>query len=559
MSIAALNRAVARSWVGRHFTLEGSGVKNERAGTRFTTELRAGLATFFAMAYILAVNAQIISDTGGPCVCTAVGGDCTTDPAYLTCVGEVKQDLVVATAAVSAIACFLMGFAANMPLGLAPGLGLNAYFTYQVVGYHGSGKVPYRTALAAVFIEGVIFLILSAIGVRQLITKAIPASIKTASACGIGLFLAFIGLQSSAGIGLVGGDAATLVTLGGCPANQKDADGRCLSGTMTSPTLWVGILGFVIISLLMSFRVKGAILIGIVFISAISWFRNSAITYFPDTPTGDDMYATFKKVVSVPHIKHTAGVMDFNLNSSEVWVALITFLYVDILDTTGTLFSMANYAGMTDETGDFEGSYPAFLSDAASCIVGACLGSSPVTAFVESGAGLAEGGRTGLTAITVSFFFILSLFFSPIFASFPPWATGPALLVVGVLMLQTTVSHINWKYLPDAVPAFLTIAVMPLTYSISYGLIAGLGSYIAINGTLLLLKTASGGRIVPPDAENKEIWGPKSASDLHPFWLSYFLRRPATKTGSGDESLSADEMSTEVDVEKADVDRKRSN
>ncbi|KAJ3145772.1 hypothetical protein HDU86_000639 [Geranomyces michiganensis] len=545
----SINQRIAKSVVGRYFKLEGSGAQNERPGTRFTTELRAGLATFFAMAYILAVNAQIISDSGGPCVCPEQG-PCLTNVAYLSCVAEVKQDLVVATAAVSAIACLLMGAFANMPLGLAPGLGLNAYFTYQVVGFHGTGNISYGTALAAVFIEGVIFVFLSAVGIRQLITRVIPASIKTASACGIGLFLAFIGMQSSAGIGLIGGDSATLVALAGCPRSAKDEEGRCLHGTMESPTLWIGILGFIIISILMSFRVKGSILIGIVFISAISWFRNTSITYFPDTETGNGMYETFKRVVAVPHIRRTAGQMDFNLGSGEIWVALITFLYVDLLDTTSTLFAMATYAGMTDEIGDFEGSYAAFLSDAVSCIIGACLGTSPITAFVESGAGLAEGGRTGLTAITVSFFFFLSLFFSPILGSFPGWATGPALIVVGVLMFQSAVRNINWNYLPDAIPAFLAIAIMPLSYSISYGLIAGLGSYVVINGTLLLLKTASKGRLVPPNYEEKEEWGPKTASDLLPFWLTHFMpsRKP---TGS------VDELATAVDVEKGPKDAKR--
>ncbi|TPX56648.1 hypothetical protein PhCBS80983_g04364 [Powellomyces hirtus] len=525
--LTSLNRKVAYSAVGKYFKLEGSGAVRERAGTRFTTELRAGLATFVTMAYIMAVNATIISDSGGTCGCKELGGPavCMKDPVYLECLREVKQDLVVATAAISAIATFFMGFLANLPLAIAPGLGLNAYFTYQVVGFQGSGNVSYQTALAAVFIEGVIFVVLSAVGLRQLITKFIPMSIKTASAAGIGLFLTFIGLQSSAGIGLVVGESSTLVTLGACPADLKDEMGHCKSGTMESPTTWVGILGFMIIALLMAFRVKGSILIGILFVSGISWFRNTSITYFPDTVQGNQMYEDFKSVVSVPRIKHTAGALDFNLNTGEVWVALITFLYVDILDTTGTMFTMANYAGFMDENGDFEGSYAAFLTDATSCMIGAALGSSPVTAFIESGAGLAEGGRTGLTAITTSFFFILSLFFSPIFAAFPPWATGPALLVIGVLMAQTTIMNINWKYLPDAIPAFLTIAIMPLTYSISHGLIAGLGSYIAINGTLLILKKVSGGRLVPPDVENKEDWGPKEPKDIYPFWLSYFMER----------------------------------
>ncbi|KAI8819425.1 purine transporter [Fimicolochytrium jonesii] len=544
-----LNASVAGSPVGKWFKLEGSGAKNERIGSNFTTEMRAGLATFVTMAYIISVNATILSDTGGTCGCTQGPDVCLADPVYQDCLRDLRKDLITATSAIATISTFAMGLFANLPLALAPGLGVNAYFAYTVVGFHGTGKVSYQTALAAVFIEGLIFLALSLLGLRQLLTKVVPLSIKTATAAGIGLFLAFIGLQSSEGIGIVGGSSATLVTLGGCPPDFKDKNGACTSRTMESPTTWVGILGFIIIAILMSYRVKGSLLIGIVFISAISWFRSTSITYFPYTDNGNSAFDYFKQVVDVPKIRHTAGALDFNLSSSSVWIALVTMLYVDILDTTGSLFSMAKYAGLVDEHGDFEGSYPAFITDAASISIGSLLGTSPNTVFIESGAGIAEGGKTGLTAIAASFFFFLSLFFAPIFASFPPWATGPALILVGVLMAQTAFADINWRYLPDAIPAFLTIAIMPMTYSIAYGLIAGLGSYIAINGTIYLLRVVSGGRLVPADKDLKEQWGPEHARELLPFWLSYFFRYGKDDEKRGDRSVGATNVEEEGDVE----------
>ncbi|TPX63677.1 hypothetical protein SpCBS45565_g06459 [Spizellomyces sp. 'palustris'] len=552
-ALETLNARIAATRAGKWFKLEGSGAIKERRGTRFTTEVRAGLATFVTMAYIISVNANILTDSGGTCGCSPRAPSvCLQDPEYLACLADIKKDLITATSAIAVIGCFLMGTFANLPLAIAPGLGLNAYFTYQVVGLHGSGNVSYQTALAAVFIEGIIFLVLSALGLRQLLTKAVPMSIKTASAAGIGLFLTFIGLQSSAGIGLVTGDGATLVALGGCPESEKKG-GVCLAHHMEGGHTWLGILGFLIIAFLTIFRVKGSILIGIIFISAVSWFRHTPVTFFPDTPSGNDAFDYFKKVVDVPRIRHIGGALDFSLGSGEVWVALITFLYVDILDTTGTMFSMAKYAGFMDESGDFEGSYPAFLSDATAITVGAVLGTSPSTAFIESGAGIAEGGRTGITALVTSFFFLLSLFFAPIFASFPPWSTGPALILVGAMMAQSAFSEINFKYLPDAIPAFLTIILMPLTYSIAYGLIAGIGSYIVINTVLLVLKKVSKGRWVPPDAENKEEWGPKEMKDLYPSWVNYLLGKSRGGKG-GDEATVHEAEVKEIVVDKGRVD-----
>jgi len=216
--------------------------------------------------------------------------------------------------------------------------------------------------------------------------------------------------------------------------------------------------------------------------------------------------------------------MDFQLNTSEVWVALITFLYVDIMDTTGTLYSMAKFGGYMYKNGDFDGSTAAFLCDATSISIGACFGLPPVTAFIESGAGITEGGRTGLTSVTTAILFFISLFFSPIFASFPPWATGPALIVVGSMMVKS-VRSINWDYTGDAIPAFLTIAMMPLSYSIAYGLIAGVGSYAAINGTVYILEIISGGRISPEDNDLREPWQNEgfTAANVLPAWIQKLI------------------------------------
>jgi len=519
-----LNKSIAHSAVGRYFRLDGSGARRERIGSTFTTEMRAGLTTFVTMAYIISVNAVLVTDSGGMCVCNSTPEDpiCKVEPEYQKCLSVLKLDLITATAAIACISTLLIGLFANLPIGLAPGMGLNAYFAYTVVGFHGSGKIRYDTALAAVFIEGILFILLSLFGIRQWLARLIPQSIKIATGAGIGLYLCFIGFQSSAGIALIGKDDATLVGLAGC---DKDADGYCIQGTrMESAKTWMGILGFVIISILLLFRVKGAVLIGILFVSILSWIRNTPFTFFPNTPKGDEMFDYFRKVATFHPIQTVLGKMDFQLNTSEVWIALITFLYVDIMDTTGTLYSMAKFGGYMYKNGDFDGSATAFLCDAVSICIGAVFGVPPVTAFIESGAGITEGGRTGLTSISTAFFFFISLFFSPIFASFPPWATGPALVIVGSMMAKS-VRSINWDYVGDAIPAFLTIALMPLSYSIAYGLIGGIGSYICINGVVYLLEKITGGRISPEDKDLREPYNAEAftLANVLPQWMQKLI------------------------------------
>ncbi|KAK4177554.1 permease family-domain-containing protein [Triangularia setosa] len=530
-----INQRVAASAVGYWFQLEGSGHPKERKGSQFLTEFRAGLATFFAMAYIIAVNANIVADSGGTCVCSndPLGDDpfCktsnTTSPLfnldYQLCKTEIKKDLITATAATSAMGTFFMGLFANLPVGIAPGMGLNAYFAYTVVGFNGSANVPFQTALTAIFIEGFIFFALALLGMRQWLARAIPRCIKLATSVGIGLFLTIIGLTYAQGIGLVLPGQAVPIQLAGC-LEADIAEGKCPDSVkMRSPMMWIGIFcGGVFTAMLMLYRVKGAIIAGIILVSIISWPRGTPVTYFPYTDLGNNNFDFFKKVVDFHPISNVLNVLDFNIAGADggaFGLALITFLYVDILDTTGTLYSMARYANLVDPvTQDFEGSTIAYMVDSITIVIGAVLGTPPVTAFVESGAGIGEGGKTGLTAMWTGLCFFISIFFAPIFASIPPWATGCVLVLVGSMMVQAVVD-INWKYIGDAVPAFICIAIMPFTYSIADGLIAGICLYILINSLVWIIAKVSGGRIVPPNFEEKEPWSWNQTGGVIPPWM----------------------------------------
>jgi len=499
---------------------------NERK-TNILIEIRAGFVTFLALAYILSINANIIASSGGPCTSE---GDCTgpdksfscrfTDPGFQSCVDETRKNLITATAASTTIACFVMGALGNMPLAISTGMGLNAYFTYNVVGYYGTGSVKYQDALAAIFIEGWIFIILSVTGARQYLIKLLPRTLALSMSAGIGMFLAFIGLQGSEGIGAVAADGATLVTLGGCPTANRvpsyfisDADlplvcnppagefapytgpksdnFMCLGHKMESATLWLGLAGLAITTILMSRGFRGSIIVGILFVTFISWIPGSAVSYLGHTSSltggiggdGESRWQYFKKVVAAPSLSRTSLQLDFaGLGNGDVWIALVTFLYVDFCDCTGTLFSMANYLdtylpGFVDpETKDFPRSTLAYCSDGVGIVVGSLMGTSPLTVFIESATGIREGGRTGLTACMTGFCFFIALFFAPLLASIPVFATGPALILVGSLMMLNA-AKVQWNDITKAVPAFLTIVIMPLTYSIAYGVIAGIVSY----------------------------------------------------------------------------------
>lgn len=383
--------------------------------------------------------------------------------------------------------------------------------------------MPYRVALTAIFVEGFIFLGLAIFGMRQWLARAIPHSIKIATGVGIGLFLTVIGLTYSEGIGLIVGSTATPTELAGCSPENLLADGTCPSwDKMRHPAMWVGIFcGGILTVLLTMYRVKGAIIIGIILVSVISWPRGTPVTYFPYTSVGNDSFDFFKQVVSFHHIENILNVQQWNISEygGQFGLALITFLYVDILDCTGTLYGMARFASLIDPvTQDFEGSSVAYMVDAISISIGAILGVPPVTAFVESGAGVSEGGKTGMTAMVTGICFFISIFFAPIFASIPPWATGCVLILVGSMM-ASSVTEINWKYMGDAIPAFLAIALMPFTYSIANGLIGGVCSYILINTVVWLVKLASRGRVVPANIDDKEHWTWRIPGGFFPPWV----------------------------------------
>lgn len=474
------------------------------------------------MSYILAVNPRILADSGGPCV-PGEGGIFAPD--YEMCLQNITKQYVTATALCSMVGCLTMGMVANLPIALSTGMGLNAYFTYSVVGFRGTGPVAYDAAITAVLIEGIIFLVLAVTGVRFFLVKLIPEPVKLATPAAIGAFLAHLGLQTAEGVGMVVSDIATAVTLGGCPQEKRvpivaytdDCKniGICvtsdaytcddLGGIMTSGTMWLGILGFMIMVILMAYKRNSSMIIGIAFVTFISWFRDTAVTYFPDDDSGNARFEYFQQIVTVEPMDMITA--QYTGDLKKAGLSLFTFLYVDFLDTSGTLYALVSSMGYIDEDGNFPRSRQAFAADAISTIFGSIFGCSPVTSYIESAAGVEAGSKTGLTAVICAFYFFLSIFFAPILANIPPWATGGSLVIVGSLMCRSLVK-IKWYDPSHAVTAFITIMIMPLTYSIGYGLIAGIGCYFLLEGTFFLLSLAGIEKPVhlPPKEENvKEV------------------------------------------------------
>jgi AGZA family xanthine/uracil permease-like MFS transporter len=286
-----------------------------------------------------------------------------------------------------------MGICSNLPVAVAPAMGLNAYLTYQIVGFHGTGPIDYRLAMTAVFVEGFIFVGLSLLGIRQWLARIIPASIKVACGAGIGLFLTLIGLSYSAGLGAITGAKDTPLALGGCPPEYiNPVTGACSSHKATSPTMWLGfLLGGILTSILMTYKVRGSIIVGIALVSIFSWPRDTSFTFFPRTVVGDRRFDFFTEVVAFHPIQKMLVVQDWDLSKAggEFVLAVVTMLYVDILDATGTLYSMARFSGVVDpSTGDFPRSTIAYSVDAFTISIGSLFGLSPVSAFVESGAGM---------------------------------------------------------------------------------------------------------------------------------------------------------------------------
>ena len=415
-------------------------------GTNACTEILAGITTFMTMAYILAVN-----------------------PGILGASGMDTGAVFTATALASAIACVLMGVIANLPFALSAGMGLNAYFSYTVV--LGMGY-SWQTALTAVFVEGIIFIILSLTNVREAIFNAIPTNLKVAVSVGIGLFICFIGLQNAH----VAVDSATLVSMFSFSESIK-------SGSFSSEgiTVLLALIGLLITAFLVIRQIKGNLLIGIVVTWLLGILCEVTGLYVPNPDAG--FYSLIPSgVVSTPaSLAPTIFKLDFSgLLSVNFLVVMFAFLFVDLFDTLGTLIGCASKANMLDKEGRLPGIKGALLADSVGTVCGSCLGTSTITTFVESSSGIAEGGRTGLTAVTTGVLFLLSLFFSPIFLAIPSFATAPALIVVGFLMMQQ-VTKLDWNNALDAIPAFIAIMAMPFLYSISEGISLGIISYVILN------------------------------------------------------------------------------
>lgn len=392
-------------------------------GTDQKTEIMAGITTFMTMSYILAVNPAILSDAGMDA-------------------GAVFSATILA----SVIAMLIMAFYANMPFGLSAGMGLNAFFTYTVVMQMGQS---WQFALTAVFIEGLIFIILSFTGVREALFNAIPINLKKAVSVAIGLFIALIGLLNAGIVGV--GDISLEL------------------GNITSKEGLVFFIALIIMIVLTAKNVKGALLWGILASTVISLILG--VSKLPD---GNAI------VSKPPTIAPIAFKLDFsNIFSFEMFSVLFSFLFVDIFDTLGTLTGVATKANMLDEDGNLKDGSKALLADAIGTTFGALLGTSTITTFVESSAGVAEGGRTGLTALSTAFCFAIAAFFFPLFSIIPAQATAAALVVVGLFMLSTVV-EINFTDITEAFPAFMTILMMPATYSIAEGISFGMISYAGI-------------------------------------------------------------------------------
>ncbi|NLD11572.1 NCS2 family permease [Aminicella lysinilytica] len=428
--------------------------KLKEHGTDVKTEMTAGLTTFLAMVYILAVNPNILSASG------------MSNAAVFT-----------ATAVSAAFATLVMAFYANYPVALASGMGLNAYFSYSVCIPLAQAGVqdPWKIALAAVFCEGIIFILLSLTNFREKLVNDIPGNLKLGITAGIGLFITIIGLKEA---GIVIGDASTLVAL----------------GSFKTPQVVLALVGFLIIAILSHYRVKGAILIGILstwvmgmIAQATGWYQvdvaNGVYSVFPSMSGG--LFSTDVNWFSFDFGWIGNNLMDFV-------VIVFSFLFVDIFDTVGTLIGIANKGNLLDENGKLPRAKQALLSDAVGTVFGACMGTSTVTSYVESSAGVAEGGRTGLTALTTGILFLIALPFSPIFLAIPGFATTPALVWVGLLMISSIKQMDFDGDIADVISGFMAIIMMPFTYSIANGIMFGMLSWVILKVCTGKIKDVNG-------------------------------------------------------------------
>jgi AGZA family xanthine/uracil permease-like MFS transporter len=410
--------------------------KFEENRTNFRTELLAGVTTFMAMAYILIVNPSILSNA-----------------IFLQQTGDLFSELVIATAIPSAIATLLLGLTANYPIACAPAMGLNAFFAVTVV--QGLG-IDWRVALAAVFIEGLIFIALTASKIRTQIIEAFPESLKQAVAVGIGFFIAYIGLSgdpASGGAGIIVANEATKTTL----------------GAFNQPPTLMAIFGILITAAFMVRRLKGALLWGILATALLGW-----ILGITPWPSGVFALPPWPSNLLGQGIIGLTGILRTNI--WDFLAVLFVFVFVDLFDTLGTLMGVAIQGGYIKENGEFPRAGNALMSDAIGTTVGGAMGTSALSAYIESAAGIAEGGRTGFTVVVTAVLLAVAMFFIPVLKAIPAYATAPALVIVGVLMVEN-IKHIPWGDPAEAIPAFLTILIMPLSYSIAEGIAVGFATY----------------------------------------------------------------------------------
>ena len=389
------------------------------------TEIIAGITTFLTMAYILAVNPSIFS--------------------ALASQGMPTDAVFTATALAAIVGCLVMSIYAKKPFGLAPGMGLNAFFVFTVC--LGMGHT-WQMALTAIFLEGILFIILTVTNVRKLIVDAIPLSLKRAIGAGIGLYIAFIGLKSA---GIIVSSESTSVTL----------------GSFSEPTAILAIIGLILTSVLVILKVRGGMLIGII------------ITTLIGIPMGVTNYSGI--VSTPPSIAPIFCQFEWaHIFSWDMLAIVFTFLFIDMFDTIGTVVGVSVKSGMVDEKGNVDGINKVLMADAVATVAGAAFGTSTTTTYIESASGVSEGGRTGLTSFTIALCFAIALLFSPLFLAIPGAATGPVLFIVGVMM-TAPVKEIDWEDYSEAIPAFVTMLLMPLAYSISDGIMLGLISYVFLN------------------------------------------------------------------------------
>lgn len=425
--------------------------KLRQNGTDVKTEVLAGITTFMTMAYILAVNPSIMAEAG------------------------MDQGAVfTATALAALVGTLLMALFANYPFALAPGMGLNAYFAYTVV--LGMGY-SWETALTAVFVEGIVFIVLSLTNVREAIFNAIPKNLKAAVSVGIGLFIAFIGLQNAKIV--IGG--STLLQLFSVE-EYNNVNGVEASFNDVGITVLLAIIGILVTGYLVIKQIKGNILWGILITWILGIICQFAGLYVPNPELGFyGLLPDFSNGLSVPSIAPVFGKLDFSgIFSLNFIVVIFAFLFVDMFDTIGTLIGVSSKAKMLDEEGKLPNIKGALMADAMATTLGAVMGTSTTTTFVESASGVSEGGRTGLTSVTTAVLFGLSLFLSPIFLAIPSFATAPALVVVGFYML-TNVTNIDFNDISEALPCYICIAAMPFFYSISEGISMGVIAYVVLN------------------------------------------------------------------------------